>query len=252
MHFRAFVQLVTRCGKAQGEATALNVAAARGHAEVVALLLDSGAQTETKDGVGLATAHGCLARSRRERGQHAKFTARHCWALKGCRFPLIPAVQQNGYTALGAASLSGHTEVIRLLLGRGACTETRNRVSPCPANKASGRLYASGSWILIANGYSKPFCSLCARFVQYGDTALVCAASGDYCSAVSALLDGGAQIEEANDVRRRRCAALHERVHDRSGCGRLEVWRCELGARRPAKKRLVARFGFGLIERIAA
>ena len=96
-------------------ATALALAAAAGHRDVVELLLQSGASAGARDGAG-ATAL-CVAALR---GQLGAVEALVESQPPGAREALLEVCTHGGETALLGAVKAGHVEVVKYLLGQGA------------------------------------------------------------------------------------------------------------------------------------
>jgi hypothetical protein len=97
------------------ERTALHWAAVRGHEAVVRLLLDKGADIETRDGNGWTALHWA-----------AKWGHEAMVRLLLDKGTDIEARDGSGWTALYGAAIQGHEAVMRLLLEKGADIETRD------------------------------------------------------------------------------------------------------------------------------
>ncbi|CAE7299484.1 unnamed protein product [Symbiodinium sp. KB8] len=133
--------------------TSLMSASRSGQVDIVRLLLEHGASVDATDGVSQP---GCLAAppSTPHRGSRAQAAADAAWPgdvarrvegqdnLAGCvhgvdvrrsggedRVPVEFSSQQDGMTSLMWASRSGHVDIVRLLLDRGANADATANVS---------------------------------------------------------------------------------------------------------------------------
>ena len=101
--------------------TALEQASIKGHPNVVEFLLGAGANPNLKDKVGKFIQGGSSLE------EILPYTCRiQRWFARLCLlFVLSP---QNGQSALMLAGNSGHTDVVQLLLSRGAKIDMQNKV----------------------------------------------------------------------------------------------------------------------------
>ena len=99
----------------QGGKSALQYAAQYGHAEVARLLLESGANTETRNLYGWTAAHAAA--------YYGKPEAMKVLLEFGAQ---VEAVNDHGCTVLASAAKYGNLEVARLLLEQGADRAPRN------------------------------------------------------------------------------------------------------------------------------
>ncbi len=217
--------------------------------EMVELLLDRGASLEAKDRVNAALA--CTARwdhsGRRGRagGWDGDGVSARCLgdvvrvALVGKRAVTCGhATLQNGNTALVRAAAGGHTDMVELLLDRGADLEAKNRVSLATVSMmrhgtAAG--VASGPGAATARRRRVIVLVSCAggggrrrwsvdvgrglrvrrsamrrehMSAQFGATALIAAATKGHVEAVKLLLDRGADVEAKNAVKQQKLLVL--------------------------------------------
>jgi ankyrin repeat protein len=104
---------------------------------------------------------------------------------------------QDGTTPLHSAANGGHTKTVKLLLDMGANIEARSLVS--------SRIYHM-SYLIVFDFFEHLLMLFALFFITYdqtGKSPLYSAAHGGYHDTVKFLLDKGAEINAAKDVRER-------------------------------------------------
>lgn len=166
----------------KGDFTALHLASTYGHRETAELLLNRGADIESKTNDSLTP---LVVASNSEQREMVEF-------LLG-RGANIESKQAQGQTALHQACSHGYKETAELLLGRGADIESRDYYSSTPLLRASSNRRKETIEMLLEKGAdieSKDCCS---------STALHMASGLGYIEIVGLLLEKGADIESKDD-----------------------------------------------------
>ena len=177
----------------RGYSTALGIAALKGHLETVRLLLDRGADVNLAAGAGLLQSGD----------------------LKTVRLFLIldQGANFNYGAGLGAAAYSGHLEIVRLLLGRGADINH------------TGGLFGTALCAAAYSGHLEVVRLLLGRGAEFNlthclfGTALRAAAQNGNLETVRLLLDRGADVNLTDGI----CTALG--AASSAYKGRLEIVR---------------------------
>jgi uncharacterized protein YerC len=168
--------------------TPLHIAALNGRLEVVRLLLGKGVNKEAVSKVGCAPAF------RAE--EHAPDLA---WPLD-----LSPLTTlQDGWTPLHFAALSGHLEVIRLLLQKGAKKEAADEVGVGTVGRRQCHQQHSYPFTIPSSlsVYSPLYNHSTLTFLQDGWTPLHISAWKGHLEVVGLLLSKGANKAAADEVR---------------------------------------------------
>jgi len=95
-------------------------------------------------------------------------------------------------TPLFVAAQNGQADVVQLLLESGATPDAKTKV------RCSHRFRNARATLLASSTHTLLACARAA--VQDGSTALHEAASRDHCNVIRKLIDGGAGIEETNNI----------------------------------------------------
>ena len=161
--------------------TALHKAAAKGHTNIMELLLMNGASGEAMDQEFSALLHDA-ASSGHTRTVELLLT-------KGAS---IEARSEDRRTPLHCAASSGHTNTVELLLTKGASIEARGILQHTPLHYAADRGHTSTVELLLTKGASTEAVN------RYGDTPLHHAAMSGHTNTVELLLTQGASIEAMN------------------------------------------------------
>ena len=171
------------CGCGPSEATSVHLASALGHAEMVAHLLDCGADPNARDARGLMPLHFALKAS----GARAVAVAR-ALILHGAD---PERASESGETPLGVAlSRADRNLVYWLNWPRWRLPGRALRGSDLPTAAASGDIDAVDK--LLALGFSV------GSVDQQGATALIRAAGSGYAALVVRLLDVGADPKQTS------------------------------------------------------
>jgi len=161
------------------DCTALMAAAANGHAEIVQLLIDHGAETKFDDELALSTAaakghekvvatllaNGCDIEERNYYGQvplhHACLNGRgEVFKLLVSHGASIFAKDVNGRSALDMAAESGSAEIVKWLLARGADVNGTDYYGTTAFDLAYHSEHDQILHILIAHGAQDPFAGI--------------------------------------------------------------------------------------------
>ena len=185
--------------------TALHYAARFGYMEMASYLIEQGSNLEAKDRVNEET-----------EGVPVEFTPL-CYAAQMGNLSMVSMLLQYGArpeardcwggTALHWAAVGGFTEVVLVLLERGAKLEAQTTmvsIGFTALHMAAYGGHAGVASILLDRG-----AELEARFSFYnnkGWSALHCAAHGGHTEVASTLLDRGAELETKDN---KGCTALH-------------------------------------------
>jgi len=161
---------------------ALAMAADQGNMEMVRLLLDKGANPEGKDGFG-----GTALLKAVERGN---IDVVKLLLDKGAN---TEAKSGNGPTALHLAATRGDTEVVKLLLEKGANIDAGNGVAETALHGAAGSGRTAVVKLLLERGANTE-----AR-AQFGYTPLHVAAEEGHAEVAKQLMDSGAKLEAKDD-----------------------------------------------------
>ena len=162
--------------------TALHKAAAKGHKDMVQLLLLKGASIE---------ALGEYDRTPLDYAAWRGHTSTVELLLsKGAS---IEATSKTKRSPLHYAAWSGHTSIVELLLLKGASIEAMDRDNRTPLNDAASRGRTSTVELLLLKGAPIEAMGKCDR------TSLSDAASGGHTSTVELLLSKGASIEATDE-----------------------------------------------------
>jgi ankyrin repeat protein len=182
--------------------TPLRGAAARGHVEVVKLLLDKGAEIDSEK------RHGYLTTLKHTAPIELKDVAQ----LNLDKGPVVIVNDTDGLTALHRAALSGHAGVLNLLLDRGADANEKNADGVTAFEWASWHNNVNVRKILKERGAKQTLITASIigdtdeawRFLEsgsdvnatglFGLTALIHAANKDHTAVVRLLLDNSADI----------------------------------------------------------
>ena len=106
--------------------TALHKAAAKGHEDLVQLLLSKGASIEALDEDNYTPLHFAAS--------HGHTSIVELLLSKGAS---IEAMDKNNYTPLHFAARDGHTSIVELLVSKGASTAARNKNNVTPLGLAT-------------------------------------------------------------------------------------------------------------------
>ena len=161
--------------------TSLHAAAARGHAEIVAQLLDAGADAGAS-GPGLSALHLAVLEG------HARVVES---ILRRGGSPDVR--DHQGYTPLHAAAQTGNTAAAAALLHAGADADAAGHDGVRPLHLSAQRGHAAVASALLRAGAAQD------APVDRG-TPLAIAARAGHAAVVSALLDGGADLEARNQL----------------------------------------------------
>ena len=167
----------------ESKATALHKAAARGHKDIVQLLLSQGASMEIYDSGGKTPLHHAV--------QYGDTSVVELLLSKGAPIEAVSFI--HGYdTPLHHAARYGHTSTVELLLKKGALIEARNRNGHTPLHEAAFNGCTSPAEALLINGASPE-----ARD-NYKNTLLHFAALSGQISTVELVLTKGAAVQATN------------------------------------------------------
>jgi ankyrin repeat protein len=162
--------------------TPLSWAASRGHEAVVKLLLEKGAELETKDSKYSRTPLSYAA----ENGHEAvvKLLLEKVAELE------TKDKDSSGQTPLSWAASRGHEAVVKLLLEKGAELETIDDYGQTPLSWAASRGDEAVVKLLLEKG-----AELETKDKDYGQTPLLWAAENGHEAMVKLLLEKGAELE---------------------------------------------------------
>jgi ankyrin repeat protein len=207
--------------------TPLMYAAAFGSVGAVALLLDSGADANARNGLEatalvwaaadlpklrLLLAHGADVNAQTRLGRTALMVAAAC---DGCSENVrlligkgadVKARDKRGTTAVALAALAGDIDSVRLLLDRGADAREASQSGLAPLMQAIENCSLPAATALIAHGADVNAANTFGGTVKFGAIELVQLTplhfAAPYCGAdvVKLLLDAGAKVNAA-DVR---------------------------------------------------
>ena len=163
------------------EETALHKAAAKGHRNIIQLLLSKGASLEVKDMDGSTPLHRAV------RGGHTNTV--ELLLSKGAS---LEAKDTDGWTPLHYAARHGHTNTVELLVSKGASLEAKDAYGWTPLHHAAWGGRTGTVELLLSKG-----ASLEAKDT-HGWTPLHRAAWGGRTSTVELLLSKGASVEAIN------------------------------------------------------
>ena len=195
-------------------ATALHKAAARGHRDIVELLLSKGASIEAMDQVEDTALHEASSNGHTstvellltkgasvEATDKYKDTPLHKAARYGHPITVellltegasVEAAGKYSNTPLHDAARNGYTRTVELLLAKGALVEAMDNTNSTPLHYASQRGHTSTVEVLLAKGASVQAAS------NNNETPLHQAARNGHTGAVELLLAKGASIEALN------------------------------------------------------
>jgi len=187
----------------ENQLSALHVALANGHDQVVTQLLAAGANIRARENSRMTPLHVA-----------ASVGSPHCAQLIAAGAH-IDARDKDGQTPLHYAACKGHLEVIKQLLAAGAEIEAQGQRESTPLFMAvEGNQEAAARALLDAGA------NLEARAVDF-QTPLHWAASKGCSAMVQLLLDAGAEIE-AQDQDAKSFTPLHEAAFcGKTDCARL-------------------------------
>ncbi|KAK6512805.1 hypothetical protein TWF506_008971 [Arthrobotrys conoides] len=205
--------------------TSLLRAAQEGHEAVVRLLIDNGADIESKDNYG----HTPLARAA-ECGYEGVVSL-----LLDKDANMETRIKKNYMTPLLQAAQNGHEKVVRLLIDKGAKIEAKDTSSRTPLVWAAQEGHEAVARVLIANGADKEARDSKLRYTPvlwaiHNDheavfqllidrddyTPLLWAARNGYKTELQLLLDKGANMEVKEDKNYRTALALATLNNDKS------------------------------------
>ena len=158
--------------------TALNVAALRGHMNVVALLLSKEARVDSRDSEGFTP----LLRAAQQ--GHTGV----CELLLNKGKADSEDTENNGQTALKLAATNGHASTVAMLLLQGAKVDTRDQKGITPFLASAHYGHTAVCELLLETGKVD-----IEDETPLGDTALNIAASNGHVNTLSLLLSKGAR-----------------------------------------------------------
>ncbi|KAK8147549.1 hypothetical protein G3M48_001448 [Beauveria asiatica] len=161
--------------------TPLNFAAEKGYVEVVKLLFENGADVTVASSNGWTPLHAASVKGHTE-----------VVKLLLANGANVSIANSDGWTPLNAAAYSGHTEVVKLLLANGANVTIANSGGWTPLHAASDSGHVEVVKLLQANGADVTVTS------NDGWTPLNAAASNGHVEVVKLLLANGATVNVAN------------------------------------------------------
>ena len=161
-------------------AVAIHAAAYYDHTACIDVLLDAGADIESKDDIGCTAIHGAAWRGH---------TA--CIGVLLDRGADIESKQNQGATALHLAACQGHTACIGVLLDRGADIESMDHEGSTALHKAAQQGHIHCIAVLLDRGAD------IESMDNDGDTALHRAACQGHIECTRLFLDRQAMIDEA-------------------------------------------------------
>ena len=169
--------------------TALHHAAAAGHAELVTVLVQRGAKTNTLDDGKWSPLHSAAAAGH----------ALACSALlaAGADQSIEAGAGSSGSTALILAASKGRATVVRTLLGAGASTEAVDGSGASALHRAAGKGHLEIVEALLEGGGSAAATLLDARDRE-GHTAFHAAAVHEQAAACVLLAEKGAALDTTN------------------------------------------------------
>ncbi|ETW83638.1 hypothetical protein HETIRDRAFT_471894 [Heterobasidion irregulare TC 32-1] len=179
--YRTVQNLLAKGAEVNGESwngSALNLASARGHGEIVRLLLENEADMNMRSGEGQNSALQVASLAGHE------VTVR-LLLKKGADVNLLGGLFNS---ALHAASMEGHDRVVRILLENGAEVDMPGKMGVTALHEASENGFLNVVKLLLEKGADAN-----KRGGHYG-TALQAASVGGYEDIVQILLDNGADV----------------------------------------------------------
>lgn len=191
------------------------------------LLVDRGAQLETKDAVRCAAPPlRCLAETLAAQEGDTALRDASCGGRSDVvrllldRVALVNARNEDGRTAVECAAIANHTETLRLLLSLGGDVDARqtshgwtalhfaaeyNLTSVLRILISHGAAVEAKSSVRTARFFARPI-SCAGRCTKFEQTALARAAASGSTAAVTVLIDEGAEVS-AVDIREARLIA---------------------------------------------
>jgi hypothetical protein len=152
------------------EGTLMHIAALEGHANILSLLLEHGADLESRDSAGHTPMHLAFL--------YGKFEAGQCLLDRGAN---IDAQDKDGWTPLHSAAFGGQVDRARILLERGAAINTPDNGGRTPLHWA---VYCGK--IQVVRFFLEHSADVNAR-TKYGDTPSQLALSCGYPEIVELL-----------------------------------------------------------------
>ena len=169
------------CNRNEHGRTALHAAADQGHTECIGVLLDRGADIESKQNQGGTALHIAA--------QHGHTT---CIGVPLDRGADIESKENHGGTALLVAA--HHTECIGVLLDRGADTEGKDNLGATVLHTVAHKGHTECIGVLLDRGAD------IESKENQGSTALHIAACAGHTACIGVLLDRGADIESKTNL----------------------------------------------------
>ncbi|KAM4606154.1 ankyrin repeat and SAM domain-containing protein 6 isoform 2-T2 [Polymixia lowei] len=143
------------------------------------------------------TARGILEPGAKESGRQSRLRSEagsECTAVdvitRGLSLVPVDCTDEEGNTALQFASASGHENLVRFLLRKGASVDSRNNYGWTPLMQASRFGHLNVAHILLENG-----AEINGRN-RLGASVLTMAARGGHVHVVKLLLEGGAYVDD--------------------------------------------------------
>ncbi|XP_078587226.1 uncharacterized protein LOC144868635 [Branchiostoma floridae x Branchiostoma japonicum] len=161
--------------------TALHAASAKGHDELVELLLKNGADLTMTNQHGDTALHAACA------GGHGKVV--ELLIKNGADLNMT---NQGGYTALHVSCRQGHGKVVELLIKNGADLNVTDQHGDTALHAACAGGHGKVVELLIKNGADLNVTN------QHGDTALHAACAGGHGKVVELLIKNGADLNMTN------------------------------------------------------
>ena len=162
--------------------TPLHMAAAKGHSEAIAALIDAGADPDARNEDGRTPLHMAA-----EKGHSEAIAA----LIDAGADP--DARNEDGRTPLYMAAEKGHSEAIAALIDAGADPDARNENDRTPLYVAAGEGHSEAIAALIDAGADPD-----ARN-EHGNTPLDMAVFSGQTTAIAALIDAGADPDARNE-----------------------------------------------------